>query len=301
LKELRELSRIDDDDLEEFMDLHSLGEGEEDDDDLDQEWLDPDGNNVLLNFDMIGKTFWDKSQEIRNQVRELATKLILKFVEGSLGNTHTLPIYKSKPLKDNSEMFEIDIEATIEAQIDHPGEQIQPWSYERQMARNPVVLLVDTSLSMNGEKLLIAGITVATLARLIPTKDLCVLGFAQETYFVKQFHEEISPYHLVSRIFQLVPRGSTNLTEAMRKGAEMIFPYERVSKLIMLTDAEPTSGKNPIPEAAKLPMLDLLLFPGGNAWLARKLILEVASGNLYTLERVEDVPGVIKKVFKLES
>jgi hypothetical protein len=87
----------------------------------------------------------------------------------------------------------------------------------------------------------------------------------------------------------------------MRKGAEMIFPYERVSKLIMLTDAEPTSGKNPIPEAAKLPMLDLLLFPGGNAWLARKLILEVASGNLYTLERVEDVPGVIKKVFKLES
>lgn len=298
MKELKGLARIDDDDLVDFIELHALGKGDEEDSELNQDWLDLDSNNVIANFEMIGKTFWDESQNIRDKVRDLAAQLIIKFVEGTFGATHALPTYVSRPIKKDSEFFELDIDATLEAQIDHPGQKVQPWTFQRRTARNPVVLLVDTSLSMNGEKLLIAGITVATLARLIPSSDLVIIGFAKNVYFIKQFHEELSPYHLVSRIFKLVPKGPTNLAEAINKGAELIFPFNKIGRLILLSDAEPTFGKNPIPEASKLPTLDLLLFPGGNAWLAKKLVLEVVEGKLYVLDRIEDVPNALQKMFK---
>ncbi len=297
MKELRGLTRIDDDDLEDFIELHNLGDGEEEDDDADQNWLDLDGSNILANIEIIGKTLWDENISVRNEARNLASQLIIRFIEGTIGKTYSLPTYRSQPLSANNSFFDLDIEATLEAQIDHPGEIITPWTFQRRSARNPVVLLLDTSLSMNGEKLLIAGITVATLGRLIPPSDLCIVGFANNMYFIKKFHEEISPFHLVSRIFKLVPKGHTNLAEALKKGGELIFPFRNYSRLILLSDADPTVGKNPIIEASKLPTLDLLLFPGGNAWLGRKLVTEASYGSLHTIERFDDVMLALQSIF----
>ena len=69
--------------------------------------------------------------------------------------------------------------------------------------------------------------------------------------------------------------------------------------MILLTDAEPTIGKNPFLEAAKTPLLDILLFPGGNEWVAEKLIFEAGKGNLYKINSLIDLPEIIGKLFQM--
>ena len=297
LKELLELVDVDEGDLEDF--LQDFGQGDEDEDeefDPDKE-CDLDTKNIFDDIELIGKSFWKDVSEFGDKARDMATNLILELVQGSIGVTYELPTYKSRPL-EGKDFFDVDIDATIEAKVEDPLEQTVPWVYERQRSRNPVLLLMDTSFSMNGLKIMIAGITVGVLSRLLPSKDLCVIGFNKSPYYIKQFDEEITTYAMVNRIMNLVPRGYTNLSEALILGSKLLYPYQPFGKLILLTDADPTAGKNPIPEASKLQQLDLMLFPEGNLWLAKKLIYEVFSGKLYKIYNYSDIPKIITKIFE---
>jgi len=150
---------------------------------------------------------------------------------------------------------------------------------------------------MTGTKLMIAGTVAATLARLVPVADLCIVGFSKRPYDIKRFDEDISPYHLVSRVLKLTPRGYTNLSGALARGRQLMtdFPYN--SQLILLSDAEPTTGKNPFVEASKLTTLDLLLFPGGNEWVAKRLTQEARNGRLRKISKISLIPQVLESLF----
>jgi len=300
LKELAHIERIDDNDDDNLTDGEESDEEEEDEDwtDEDEEKLDNLGTNLLNNIELIGKSIWDNSPEFRDKTREIATELLLKFTQGSYGDSRKLPIYKSQPHKDG-EFFDLDVDSTVDNYLDNLDQGIVPWTYRKITTSNPVILLIDTSFSMNGEKIMIAGLCVSILSRLIPSKDLTIMGFANEPFFIKKYSDEISPHHLITRILRLTPRGYTNLANAIKKGSELVFPHYHHSKLILLTDADPTTGKNPIPEASKLPILDLLLFPRGNEWLGKRLVFEVPNGKLYKINKISDVVNSINKIFKL--
>jgi hypothetical protein len=296
LEELKELGRIDDDDLMDFLHFDLVNDADDDVDDIDQSNFNFDENTVFTNFNVIGKALWDENPDFRNNAREIAAKLIIQFIEGSMGKTHSLPIYKSKP-SNRGDLNDLDIEGTLENILENPNSPVTPLIFERQTSRNPVVIMLDTSLSMNGTKLLYAGLSVAILSRLIPSQDLAVLGFDKEVYPIKNLDEEISSFHLVNRLFQLNPKGGTNLSEALKTGGKMIFQNPKSSKLILMTDADPSAGGNPIPEAAKLPTLDILLFPDGNEWLAKQLIKESMNGRIYPLNSFQDVVASLQSLF----
>ena len=250
---------------------------------------------------MIGKTFWKNISEFGDRTREIATEIILKFVEGTIGGEHTLPTYISRPMQAG-ELIDLDIDATIEARIQNPmATEIIPWGFERQTSRNPVLLVLDTSFSMNGEKLTIAGITVGVLSQLLPITDIAVLGFNKEPYVIKGFDEELSKYYMINRIMNTQPRGGTNLAAAIGLAAELIFPFHPHGRIIMLTDADPTTGKNPIPEAAKLHQLDIMLFPDGNEFVAERLAFEAYSGAYHRIRHYNDIPKIIKDIFSTQS
>ena len=94
------------------------------------------------------------------------------------------------------------------------------------------------------------------------------------------------------------PRGGTNLAQAIKHASQSIFPFHPHGRVIMLTDADPTSGKNPIPEAAKLYKFDLLLFPDGNEFVARKLCFESFSGKYYKIKGYSQIAGYIQEIFQ---
>ena len=298
IDELRKLSPVEGEDFLDFLDNLRFEETDDDaTDEIDQSKFDQIASKLFQDYDLIGKALWSESSDFRIKAQEIATKLIIEFIEGSYGSTHALPTYVSIPMKSNS-LNDMDLDSTIEYALENPGQEVRPFTFERRSSRNPVVIMLDTSYSMNGFKLLIAGLCVAILAKLVPPKDLCVVGFAKKTYFIKRFDEEVSPYFLVTRLFQIVPSGITNLSEALEKGGEQIYPFPYSSKLILLTDADPTTGKNPIPVAGKLPTLDILLFPYGNSWMGERLVLEAKKGKLYKLQSLKDVPVILSNMFK---
>ncbi|MHA2503647.1 MAG: vWA domain-containing protein [Candidatus Kariarchaeaceae archaeon] len=267
-------------------------------DEIDLDALD-DGDEIpsILDIEMVGKTFWKNLTEFGDKTREIATEIILKFVQGTLGGEHALPTYVSVPMK-SGDLIDMDIDATLEAHIEHPLGEMVPWGFERRTSRNPVLLVLDTSYSMNGQKLTIAGIVVGVLAHLLPSTDLAVIGFNKEPYMIKRFDEAISKYYMIHRIMSIKPRGGTNLADAIRHSAQMIFPYHPHGRVIMLTDADPTSGKNPIPEASKLHTFDLLLFPDGNEFVAQKLCFEAHSAEYYRIKGYPQIQGIIKSIFE---
>jgi len=268
---------------------------------IDFDELEEDGPNpALLDVEMVGKQFWESVTEFGDKAREIATEIILKYVEGNLGGDHQLPTYVSRPMRAG-ELVDLDIDATIEAKIQDPLTDVKPWGFERQTTRNPVLLLLDTSYSMNGMKLTIAGIVVGVLSQLLPSSDIAVLGFNKQPYFIKRFDEELSSYFMINRIMNIRPRGGTNISEALRTGSEIIFPYYPHGRMLMLSDVDPTAGKNPITEAAKVNSLDILLFPDGNAWMAEKLIFEVYHGDYYPITSYNDIPKLLKKIFSKHS
>ncbi len=247
---MRGLSRVEDDDLEDFVWIDLKGKSDDDVEEIDQSIFDFGENTLFTNFDVIGKAMWDNNPEFRENAREIATKLILEFIEGSFGKTHSLPTYVSRPFI-HGDLNDIYIEGTLERILESPNQQIVPLIFERRTSKYPVIVMLDTSLSMNGTKLLYAGLCVAILSRLIPSGDLAVMGFDKEVYPIKNLDEEVSSYHLISRLFELKPRGGTNLAEALKFGGKLIFQSPHSSKLIMLTDADPSTGNNPITEASK--------------------------------------------------
>ncbi len=251
----------------------------------------------LLEIELIGKAFWELEPHLREKARDFASRLILQFSQSTFGDTHKHSTYVSKPLSGSENFLELDVESTIEAKIDNPLVPPIPWSYQRQTYRTPVVLLIDTSFSMTGFKLVMAGTVAATLARIVPMPDLCIIGFSKRPYDVKRFDEDIAPYHLIARVLNLTPRGYTNIAQALKVGRQLIADFPFDSKLILLSDAEPTSGPNPFVEASKLPSLDILLFPGGNEWVAKRLTLEVRKGKLLKLSKISLIPMALQTIF----
>ncbi|MCH8906764.1 MAG: VWA domain-containing protein [Candidatus Heimdallarchaeota archaeon] len=296
MEELGQVKRIDDGEFMEFVKMEHLDDDADNDngqdDDSNLELFD---STIFADLELFGQAMWHANPEFRDKARDMAAELIIQFMEGSLGVTHSLPTYVSRRYKDG-DTFDLNIDATIEHAIEHPQESIAPYIYQRRQSRFPVVLMLDTSFSMSGSKLLIAGLAVATLSKLIPSKDLCVMGFAKNVYPIKTFDEEISSFSLISRIFGLVPAGPTNLSKALIEGAKLVNPFTHNSRLIFLTDADPTTGKNPLVVAGTISQLDILLFPYGNEWLAKRLAFEAGLGNLFPLKKIDDVFFALQQV-----
>lgn len=298
IDELKKLKRIDDDDELDAI----LANLENEDLLMDTELRDLDNlegndrNKILDEIEFIGRTYWKAAPEFRKQIQDLASKLIIKFIQGTFGKTHPLPAYTS--IKSNTrEIFDLDIERTVEQYVENPLSEPDLWVFERTQFSSPVILMIDTSFSMSGNKLMMAGLITGVLAKLIPSKDLCIMGFNKSTFYVKKFNEEIGLYYLISRILRLIPKGGTNLAKAIKKGSELIYNSLNHGKLILLSDIEPTLGKNPITEASFAPTLDILLFPAGNEWLAKSIIFEAGKGKVHKLKGLNDIPSILKEIF----
>ena len=297
LRELRALGiRVDDETAMGFLQLHL--EEDEDEDESGSK------NPLLLNLDLdeefielYGKGFWALEPHLREKTRDFASRLILRFLQGTFGATRKLSTYISKPVQQSETFLELDIESTLESKIDNPLSQTIPWSFQRKTSRNPVVLLVDTSYSMSGHKVVIAGTVAATLSHLVPIPDLCIVGFARRPYDIKRFDEDIASYYLVARVLRLAPQSYTNLSLALARGRKLISDFPNTARLVLLSDCEPTMGKNPFVEASKLPTLDVLLFPGGNAWVAKRLTLEARQGRLLEISKINLIPQALQELF----
>jgi MoxR-like ATPase len=156
---------------------------------------------------------------------------------------------------------ELDIEATVENLLGkahpEPGDLIVQRRVDR---RHQVALLIDTSLSMAGEKMALAAVAATVLALKLRPGDLAVVLFADGARTVLRFGEQVEPTELVRRMLAVPCGGGTDIAAALRLGHTELQRGRDPGRCgLLVSDGVYTSGADPLPAAASFGVLHVLL------------------------------------------
>ena len=162
---------------------------------------------------------------------------------------------------------ELDVEATLENVLGKSCPQTGDWIVRRrEERRHEVVLMVDTSLSMAGEKMALAAVAAAVLALNLRPGDLAVVLFADEARVVARLHEDVPVAELVRRMLDVPCGGATNVAAALDLGhVELERGRNPRRSAVLVTDGLYTAGADPRPAAARFRSLHVLLTQDGPA------------------------------------
>jgi len=205
-----------------------------------------------------------------------------------------------QPLPYRGGSDDVDLDRTIEVLAERPvpdDTDIIVW--ERTRTRRCVVLAVDVSGSMRGERVRNAAATVGALAAVLRDDPLAVLAFWSDAAMVLRLGAQVEPISLLDDLLAIPARGLTNVAfplELARR--ELAAASHRDQRVLLLTDAVHNAGPDPRTAAAALPRLDVLLDVTGEHDLALGQELAAAGhGHLYRITGHRDVAPALVRTF----
>jgi Mg-chelatase subunit ChlD len=169
----------------------------------------------------------------------------------------------SVPYRYNSD--DIDLDRTLEVLTERPmPEDTDIVVRERVQEPRAVVLMIDVSGSMRGEKTKIAAATVAAvageLASASGSTELAVVAFWADAAIVRPMGPPASGLRLLDDVLSIPAKGLTNVQFALATGLEQLnLARARRRCGILLSDAVHNAGPDPRPMAAKFGQLHVLL------------------------------------------
>ena len=156
---------------------------------------------------------------------------------------------------------ELALEATLENVLGKAWPETGDWVVRRRVERRcQVALMVDTSLSMAGEKMALAAVAAAVLALKLRPGDLSVVLFADDARVVLRLGEEVRPDDLVRRMLARPCGGATDMHAALEAGRiELGRGRDPRRSGLLISDGVYTAGPDPCPAAACYRDLHVLL------------------------------------------
>jgi Mg-chelatase subunit ChlD len=195
---------------------------------------------------------------------------------------------------------DIDLDRTVEQLAEHPVPKEEDIIVrERVRTRRSVVLLVDVSGSMRGERVRTAAATVGALAAELARDDLAVVAFWSDAAVLSRLGQHVAPQALVETMLRIPARGLTNLAFPLQVARrELSRVPARDARVLLLSDCVHNAGPDPRPFAAKLPRLEILLDTTGeqDPDLARDLS-RLGHGSLRQVRTYRDVAPALSDIF----
>ena len=112
---------------------------------------------------------------------------------------------------------DIDLDRTVEQLVEHPvPEEDDIIVRERVRTRRSVVLLVDVSGSMRGERIRTAAATVGALAAELDRDDLSVVAFWSDAAVLSRLGQHVPAQQLLEEMLRIPARGLTNSRSRFR-------------------------------------------------------------------------------------
>ncbi len=192
---------------------------------------------------------------------------------------------------------EIDLDRTIEATLEHPLPRYENiFVLDRKKRKNAVVIIMDASGSMQGEKLSMAAIAVTSLATNLDARDeYGVVLFSEKVNVCKRVDQAKPLDEIINTVLNIRPEGRTNIGLGLLAGLTEIRRSTIDSRIgILLTDGQQNTGQDPLGIARRFPQLHVIALPGGNPELAGKIAAK-GRGSLISLKDIHDVPRAIAK------
>jgi Mg-chelatase subunit ChlD len=195
---------------------------------------------------------------------------------------------------------DIDLDRTVEQLVEHPVPQEDDIVVrERVRTRRSVVLLVDVSGSMRGERVRTAAATVGALAAELARDDLAVVAFWSDAAVLSHLGRRVPAVRLLEDMLAIPARGLTNIAFPLQVAArELARVPARDARVLLLSDCVHNAGPDPRPLAARLPRLDVLFDTSGeqDADLARQLA-RLGRGRLRRIRTYHDVAPALSAIF----
>lgn len=233
---------------------------------------------------------------LKEDVRTLGTKIARRLIT-KIARQIADTGYRSGPLKLTrgfADGNDIELDRSLENYMEEPVTGILEniVSYVRNKEKTAFLLMLDSSYSMRGMKVILAAITAASIAQHFK-RDYAVLSFSSGASVLKAINEGASPDVVLERLFALELKGATNIRGALKAGLTQVAGYDRKIGLI-LTDGAWNQGGDPRQVAARFDKLNVIGFPPSRDEEIR-LLAGKGKGN-YSF--VEDVNGIAAAVHK---
>jgi Mg-chelatase subunit ChlD len=160
---------------------------------------------------------------------------------------------------------ELDLERTLEAIVGIPyPEGTDLVVRERVRQRRSVVLVVDVSGSMKGERVRTAAATVGALAGELARDSLAVVAFWSDAAVLVRMGEQVAPLAILDLLLRVPTQGLTNVSFALETAAHQLAGVpSRDARVLLLSDCVHNAGPDPRLTAARLPRLDVLVDTSG--------------------------------------
>lgn len=194
---------------------------------------------------------------------------------------------------------DIDLDRTLEVLTERPvPEDTDIIVRERMRSRRDVVLVVDVSGSMRGEKVRMAAATVAALSADLRDDRLAVVAFWSDAALLSPLDVATPAARLLDQLLRIPARGLTNVGFGLVVAhAELARSAARRRTAVLLTDAVHNAGPDPRPPARRFPELHVLLQTDGehDAPLAADLA-RLGHGRLAAVATHRDVAPALNRL-----
>jgi Mg-chelatase subunit ChlD len=195
---------------------------------------------------------------------------------------------------------DIDLDATLDQLVEHPvPEDDDIIVRERVRTRRSVVLAVDVSGSMRGERVRTAAATVGALAGELGRDDLAVIAFWSDAAVLARLGQRVPAARLLDTLLRIPARGLTNIWFPLQIARRQLAAVPaRDARVLLLSDCVHNAGPDPREAAAWLARLDVLLDASGehDAELARDLA-RLGHGRLARTRGYRDVAPAVSGLF----
>jgi hypothetical protein len=258
------------------------------------------------------KDFVKKNKKIGDQLRFISAQAVLEQAQKVLGSIVRPVDQHLSPWSEvpsQALQTELDLEETIEnspfiADPHHLTTANDLWMSFQTIRSQSVVLAVDTSLSMTGEKLALTAVALAVVLLQFPEEKIGIVAFENEAQILKKPDERISIALLIERFLDVPAQGYTHLESGMRLALTLtqsngMETSGKPVSTVLLTDGKYTAGKDPAYLAPRFPHLVVLKM--GDERASLDLCRELARnghGSLKEVANLSDLPSVMYSVVK---
>jgi Mg-chelatase subunit ChlD len=250
-------------------------------------------------------------------LRKLSADAILERAQEVLGSVvHPVEQRFStlRELPPQALQPDIDLDETIEnsplavSRADMPITEDDIWMSHNVHRRQSVVLSVDTSLSMTGEKLALTAVALAVVLLQFPDDPVGIVAFENEAKVLKRVDERLTVAQLVERFLDVPAHGYTHLEEGLRAALKLVrsaggagsgSAHSRPASTVLLSDGKYTAGKDPSYLAPRFP--HLVVVKMGKDRSSLELCRELArkgKGSLREVGELEALPQAMYTVVK---
>lgn len=195
---------------------------------------------------------------------------------------------------------EIDLDRTLEVLAEKPFPDDEDIIVrDRVRTRRSLVLAVDVSGSMKGDRVQTAAATVGALSAELQHDALSVIAFWSDAAILLELGQPIDPMELLDTMLRMPARGLTNVSFPLELATRQLARVPALdARVILLSDCVHNAGPDPRVAASRLPRLDVLIDVSGekDIELGRQLAA-AGRGTARLVQTYRDVAPALSALF----